>query len=78
MSINFISHLLDSRFNSVLKSMGAYLVLDSLVVLMVLFIGVSYSTKVYKYSDMSKMGDRSFIIMNPEEIGSCPLRLELF
>ena len=52
MSVNFISHLLDSGFDSVLKSLGTYLVLDSLEVLLVTFMGVSNGTKLYKHSDL--------------------------
>ena len=40
MSGNVISHLLDSGFDSVLESLGTYLGLDSLVVLLVTFFGV--------------------------------------
>ena len=52
---NIISHLPDYGFYSLLKYMGAYLGLDSLTVLLVTFLGVSYSEKVYKNSDMSNV-----------------------
>ena len=43
--------------------MGMYLGLDSLTVLLATFMGVSYSAKVYKHSDMSNVGDRAFRII---------------
>ena len=39
--------------------------LDILTVLLVTFVGVSYSSKVYKHSDMSNVDDRAFSIMIP-------------
>ena len=69
---NFISHLLDSRFESVLEYLGMYLGIDNLVVLLVTFMGVSYSAKVYKHSDMSTMDDRDFSIMIPLQIPRKP------
>ena len=65
MSVNFISHLLDSGFDSVLESMGTYLGLDSLAVLLVNFMEMLYIVKVYKHSDMSNVDDRYFSIMIP-------------
>ena len=47
MSGNFISHLLDYIFNSVIKFLDIYLGLDNLAVLLVTFMGVWYSSKVY-------------------------------
>ena len=64
----FVSHLLDSRFYSVIKYLGTYLVMDSLVLLMVTYMGVSYSAKFYKHSDMSNVEDRAFSIMIPLQI----------
>ena len=49
MSGNFISHLLDSGFESVLESLGMYLGLDSLEVLLVTSMVVLYSAKVCKH-----------------------------
>ena len=60
---NFISHLLDSGFDSVLESLCMYLVMDSLELLMVAFMGVFYSAKVYTQSDMSNVDDKAFSIM---------------
>ena len=50
MSLNFISHLLDSGFESILEYLGTYLGLDSLEALMLTLMGVSHSVKVYKHS----------------------------
>ena len=47
MSVNFISHLLDSGFESILEYLGTYLGLDSLEALMLTLMGVSHSVKVY-------------------------------
>ena len=68
MSGNFISHLLDFGFNSVLKSLGIHLVLDSLSLLLVTSVGVSYREKVYNHSDLSNIDNRSFSIMIPLQI----------
>ena len=65
MLVNFISYLLDSVFNSVLESLGMYLGLDILVVLLVKSMGVSYSTKVYNHSDMSNVDNIAFRIIIP-------------
>ena len=74
MSGNFISHLLYSRFDSIIKSLGTYLVLDILEVLLLTFMGVLYSTKVYKHSYMSNVEDRVFSIMISLQI---PRKLDL-
>ena len=42
--------------------------LDILTVLLVTFVGVSYSSKVYKHSDMSDVDNRAFSIMTPLQI----------
>ena len=63
MSGNFISHLLGSGFDSVLKSLGMYLGMDILALLLVTFMGVLYSAKVYKHSDMSNVENKAFSIM---------------
>ena len=65
---NFTSHLLDYGFDSILESLVMYLGLDSLVVLMVTFMRISYSAKVYKHSDISNMDNRAFSIMIPLRI----------
>ena len=65
---NFISHLLDSGFDYVIKSLGTNLVLDSLLVLLVAFMGVLYSEKVYKHSNMSNVDNRAFIVIIPLQI----------
>ena len=65
MSGNFVSHLLDSGFDSVLESLGTYLGLDNLAVLLVKFVGILYIAKVYKHSNMSKVDNRYFSIMIP-------------
>ena len=65
MLVNFISHLLDSRFSSVLESLGMYLGLYSMVLLMVTYVEVLYRAKVYNHSDMSNVDDRAFSIMIP-------------
>ena len=49
MSGNFISHLLDSGFEYILESLGMYLGLDSLEVLLVTSMVVLYSAKVCKH-----------------------------
>ena len=65
---NFISYLLYSGLDSVLESLGKYLGLDSLLVLLVTSMGVLYSAKVYKHSDMSDVDNRAFSIMTPLQI----------
>ena len=68
MSVNFISHLLDSIFDSVLEYLGTYLGLDILVVLLVTSMGVSYSAKVHNHSDVSNMDNKDFSIILPLQI----------
>ena len=68
MSGNFISHLLDSGSDSLLESLGTYLVLDSLEVLLATFMGVSHSAKAHKHSDMSNVENTAFSIMIPLQI----------
>ena len=60
---NFISHLLDSVSDSVLEYLVVYLGLDSLEVLLMTFVGVSYSAKSYKQSYVSNVDNRAFSIM---------------
>ena len=62
---NFTSHLLDYGFDSVLKSLGTYLGLYILAVILTTFVGVLYSAKLYKPSYMSNVYDKAFIVVIP-------------
>ena len=63
MSGNFISHLIDSGSDSLIESLGTYLVLDSLEVLLAEFMGLLYSEKVHKHPDMSNVENTAFSII---------------